>query len=103
MTAHLLLSTRVCFGRRLKEKISGSEYSGGFTFSGRRGLMISAMAMAMAERSLSTGEDTERTAKGVLEIGVLSFKGFGFVSNSNLFKVWGFFFLRVKIYLVFIF
>lgn len=62
MTAHLLLSTRVCFGRRLKEKISGSEYSGGFTFSGRRGLMISAMAMAMAmavaERSLSTGEDT---------------------------------------------
>lgn len=33
MTAHLLLSTRVCFGRRLKEKISGSEYNGGFTFS----------------------------------------------------------------------
>lgn len=100
MTAHLLLSTRVCFGRRLKEKISGSEYNGGFTFSGRRGLMIS--AMAMAERSLSTGEDTERTAKGVLEIGVLSFKGFGFVSNSNLFKVWVFF-ARVKVYLVFIF
>lgn len=90
MTAHLLLSTRVCFGRRLKEMISGSEYNGGFTFSGRRGLMISALAMAVAERSLSTGEDTERTAKGVLEIGVLSFKGFGFVSNSNLFKVWVF-------------
>lgn len=48
----------------------------------RRGLMIPAMAMAVAERGLSTGEDTERTASGVLEIGVLSFKGFGFVSNS---------------------
>lgn len=47
--------------------------------------MAMAVAVAVAERSLSTGEDTERTAKGLLEIGVLSFKGFGFV--SNLFKV----------------
>lgn len=37
--------------------------------------MILAMAMAMARRSLSTGEDTEIVAKRVLEIGAFDYVG----------------------------